>query len=202
MRGVIGIDGRGGPPCCNFYPLGALETPKETLLHGGYPEALALPASARLWFASYFAVTYLERDVRAVTAVKDLATFRTLLSLLASRHGQLPEQDRSGRAARVSACPTIAQWLGVLETTAQILIVPPFYENPRQTPGSSRRRCYIADFRAGVSFVGNRVGGRAGQVAIRRQPVRGLDRLPEIIKAQVNAGQRRGALSLPRRTGS
>ena len=25
--------------------------------------------------------------------------------------------------------PTITQWLGVLETTAQILIVPPFYEN-------------------------------------------------------------------------
>lgn len=25
--------------------------------------------------------------------------------------------------------PTITQWLGVLDTTAQILIVPPFYEN-------------------------------------------------------------------------
>ena len=28
-----------------------------------------------------------------------------------------------------SSVPTITQWLGVLETTAQVLIVPPFYEN-------------------------------------------------------------------------
>ncbi len=40
------------------------------------------------WIASYLQ-TYLERDVRAVTAVRDLATFRRFLALLASRHGQV-----------------------------------------------------------------------------------------------------------------
>ena len=110
-----------------LYPLSARETPKVTLLRGGYPEVLARPADARLWFASYLQ-TYLERDVRAVTAVKDLATFRRFLALVASRHGQVLNKTDLAAPIGVSV-PTITQWLGVLETTAQILIVPPFYEN-------------------------------------------------------------------------
>src|SRR5713226_6053920 len=110
-----------------LYPLSVRETSKVTLLRGGYPEVLARPSGARLWFGSYLQ-TYLERDVRAITAVKDLATFRRFLALLASRHGQVLNKTDLAAPLGVSV-PTIAQWLGVLETTAQILIVPPFYEN-------------------------------------------------------------------------
>jgi len=53
------------------------------------PEVVARPGGARLWFGSYLQ-TYLERDVRAVTAVKDLALFRRFLALLASRHEDVP----------------------------------------------------------------------------------------------------------------
>jgi len=49
---------------------------------------LARPQARSLWFASYLQ-TYLERDVRAITNVRDLVTFRRSLSLLASRHGQV-----------------------------------------------------------------------------------------------------------------
>ncbi len=121
-----------------LYPMSARETPKVTLLRGGYPEVLARPADARLWFASYLQ-TYLERDVRAVTAVRDLATFRRFLALVASRHGQVLNKTDLAAPIGVSV-PTITQWLGVLETTAQILIVPPFYEN-LGSASSSRRRC-------------------------------------------------------------
>ena len=69
-----------------LLPLSSREFSKVSLLHGGYPEAVARSGAARLWFSSYVQ-TYLERDVRAVTAVRDLATFRRFLSLLASRHG-------------------------------------------------------------------------------------------------------------------
>src|SRR5713101_7537306 len=58
-----------------LLPLSARESPKVTLLRGGYPEAIARPSGSRLWFSSYVQ-TYLERDVRSVIAVKDLATFR------------------------------------------------------------------------------------------------------------------------------
>src|SRR5207244_1046802 len=69
-------------------PFSTRESPKVSLLRGGYPEAVARPGNAQLWFSS-FVQTYLERDVRAVTAVKDLATFRRFLALVASRHGQI-----------------------------------------------------------------------------------------------------------------
>ena len=63
------------------------ETPRVTLLHGGYPEPVARPTDARLWFSSYLQ-TYLERDVRAVTAVKDLATFRRFLAFWGAATGR------------------------------------------------------------------------------------------------------------------
>src|ERR671924_633949 len=80
----------------HLLPFSTRETPKVTLLRGGYPEVVARPQSARLWFRSYLQ-TYLERDVRAVTAVKDLATFRRFLALVASRHG--PVLNRTALAA-------------------------------------------------------------------------------------------------------
>src|SRR5712692_10835541 len=57
-----------------------------------------------------------------------LATFRRFLSLVASRCGQMLDKTDLAAPLGVSV-PTIAQWLNILETTAQILLVPPFYEN-------------------------------------------------------------------------
>ncbi|HTT24735.1 MAG TPA: ATP-binding protein, partial [Candidatus Sulfotelmatobacter sp.] len=71
-----------------LLPFSLSETEKVNLLHGGFPEVLARPKARGLWFASYLQ-TYLERDVRAITNVRDLATFRRFLALLASRHGQI-----------------------------------------------------------------------------------------------------------------
>jgi hypothetical protein len=80
-----------------------------------------------VWFGSYIQ-TYLERDVRSLRAVKDLSTFRRFLALLASRHGQVLNKSDLAAPLGVSV-PTITEWLGVLETTGQILVVPPFFEN-------------------------------------------------------------------------
>ena len=73
----------------HLLPLSASESPKVTLLRGGYPEVLARPQSAQLWFSSYLQ-TYLERDVRTVSSVQDLAMFRRFLALVASRHATQP----------------------------------------------------------------------------------------------------------------
>src|SRR3990172_4500228 len=78
-----------------LMPLSVRESPKVTLLHGGYPEAIARPASRRLWFSSYLQ-TYLERDVRSVIAVRDLATFRRFLALVARRQGQVVKKKYQG----------------------------------------------------------------------------------------------------------
>jgi hypothetical protein len=82
---------------------------------------------ALVWFRSYVQ-TYLERDVRAVSSIRDLATFRRFLSLLAARCGQILNRTDLAAPLGVSV-PTVSEWLSILEVTGQILLVPPFFEN-------------------------------------------------------------------------
>ena len=53
-----------------LLPFSTRETPKVTLLRGGYPEAVARPSAARLWFSSYLQ-TYLERALTSRLVVVD-----------------------------------------------------------------------------------------------------------------------------------
>ena len=110
-----------------LLPLSTRETDKVSLLRGGFPEVLARPAAGAVWFRSYVQ-TYLERDVRAVSAIRDLATFRRFLALLASRCGQILNRTDLAAPLGVSV-PTISQWLSIMEVTAQIILVPPFFES-------------------------------------------------------------------------
>lgn len=111
----------------SLFPFGVDEIGDADLWLGGYPEVRARPKDADLWFRSYVQ-TYLERDVRAVTAVRDLSTFRRFMSLLATRSAQI--LNRSDFAAPLGvSVPTISQWLSVLETTGVVLVVPPYFEN-------------------------------------------------------------------------
>jgi predicted AAA+ superfamily ATPase len=186
MRGVSeSMAGRAA--VFQLLPLSTRETPKVTLLHGGYPEAVARPAIARLWFSSYVQ-TYLERDVRAVTAVKDLATFRRFLALLATRHGQV--LNRSALAAPIGvSVPTISQWIGVLETTAQVLVVPPFYENLGKRLVKSPK-IYLADSGLACHLLGIDTAAELAKSPFRGSLFEGFIGA-EIVKAQVNAGGRR-----------
>jgi predicted AAA+ superfamily ATPase len=110
-----------------LLPLSCEETDKVSLLNGGFPEVLGYPSARKTWFRSYIQ-TYLERDVRAVSSIRDLATFRRFLALLASRCGQMLNKTDIAAPLGVSV-PTVSSWLSVLEITSQILLVPPFYEN-------------------------------------------------------------------------
>ncbi len=170
-----------------LLPLSVRETPKVSVLRGGYPEVVARPNGARLWFASYLQ-TYLERDVRAVTAVRDLATFRRFLALLASRHGRMLNKTDLAAPIGVSV-PTITQWLGVLEMSAQILIVAPFYENlgkrliksPKVYFADSGLACHLLGIDSPADLAKSPFAGSLFEGFIAS----------EIVKAQVNAGRRR-----------
>jgi len=169
-----------------LLPFSARETPKVSLLRGAYPEVVARPSAARLWFSSYVQ-TYLERDVRAVLAVRDLVTFRRFLALVASRHGQTLNRTALAAPLGVSV-PTITQWLGVLETTAQILIVPPFYENLGKRLIKSPK-VFIAD-----SGLACHLLGIDSQAELARSPFAGAlfegFIASEIAKIQANAAAR------------
>ena len=126
MRGVTeSMAGRAA--VFQLLPFSTRESPKVTAWLGGFPEAVLKPSGSALWFRSYVQ-TYLERDVRAVSALRDLATFRRFLALLASRSGQLLNKTDLAAPLGISV-PTVTQWLSILEITALILIVPPYFEN-------------------------------------------------------------------------
>jgi predicted AAA+ superfamily ATPase len=125
MRGVTeSMAGRAA--VLQLLPFSHQEDRRVSWFRGGFPEVLARPRGASLWFESYVQ-TYLERDVRAISAIRDLSTFRRFLALVASRTGRMLNKTDLAAPLGVSV-PTIAQWLGILEATAQILLVPPFFE--------------------------------------------------------------------------
>jgi len=132
-----------------LLPLSVTETSKVDILCGGFPEVLARPKSRDLWFSSYLQ-TYLERDVRAITNVRDLVTFRRFLALLASRHGQILNKTDLAAPLGVSV-PTITEWLQILESTGEIIVLAPYFENfgkrliksPKVYWGDSGLACYL-----------------------------------------------------------
>jgi hypothetical protein len=126
MRGVgESMAGRAG--ILRLAPFSVLETPAARPFAGGYPEALAAGKNAPLWHSSYVQ-TYLERDVRSILAVRNLATFHRFLRVLATRHGQMLNKTDIASPLGVSV-PTVSEWLDVLETSGVILRVPPYYRN-------------------------------------------------------------------------
>lgn len=170
-----------------LLPLSARETSKVTLLRGGFPEVLARPSVAGLWFNSYIQ-TYLERDVRAITAIKDLATFRRFLGLVASRHGQALNKSDIAAPLGVSV-PTVTQWLNILETTAQIILVPPYFENFGKRLVKAPK-VFIADSGLACHLLGIETVNELNKSPFLGSLFEGTV-AAEILKSQLNAGERR-----------
>ena len=73
------------------------------LLRGGFPPALEIASEMDrgLWFAAYVQ-TYLERDLRQLSAVSSLPDFQRLMMLAAQRTGKLLNQADLARDAALS----------------------------------------------------------------------------------------------------
>ena len=110
-----------------LLPFSHQEHAKVSPFLGGFPEVLARPTLAETWFRSYVQ-TYLERDVRAVSGIRDLSVFRRFLGLLATRAGQVLNKTDLAGPLGVSI-PTVDAWIGILEVTGLLLLAQPFTEN-------------------------------------------------------------------------
>ncbi len=186
MRGVTeSMAGRAA--VLELLPLSVAESSRVTPFRGGYPEVVARPSGADLWFRSYVQ-TYLERDVRQVTAVRDLATFRRFVALLAARVGQTLNRSDLAGPLGVSV-PTVGDWVSVLEITGQVMLVPPYHENFGKRLVKSPK-VYFTDTGLASHLLGIR-----SLAEFRRSPFRGAlwesFVASELAKLQVNAGQRR-----------
>jgi len=170
-----------------LLPLSIAESPRVTPFRGGYPEVLARPSDADLWFPSYVQ-TYLERDVRQVSQIRDLATFRRFLALLASRTGQL--LNKTDLAAPLSiSVPTVTQWIGILETTGQVIAVPPYFESFGKRLVKSPK-LYLTDSGLACHLLGLETPRALAQSPFAGPVFEGFV-AAEIVKHQINSGRRR-----------
>ena len=107
---------------------GLLPPTADAWLHlGGYPALAATEVTPGDWFSSYI-TTYLERDVRDLTAVRDLITFQRFLRLCAARTGQLLNLTSLAVDCGISQS-TATAWLSILEASYIVFRLAPHFAN-------------------------------------------------------------------------
>ncbi len=97
------------------------------LYSGSYPRLHTQDILPTDFYSDYLR-TYLERDVRLLVNVQNLAIFQRFIQLLAGRTGQLLNQSSLAVEVGVDN-KTISAWLSVLETSFIIYRLPPYYNN-------------------------------------------------------------------------
>src|ERR1035437_1721679 len=124
------------------------------LLRGGFPPALEIASEMDrgLWFSAYVQ-TYLERDLRQLSAVSSLPDFQRLMMLAAQRTGRLLNQAGLARDAALSH-PTAHRYLNLLETGCLITRIRPIATNPStalvKAPKLLWTDCGLAAWLAGI----------------------------------------------------
>ncbi len=99
----------------------------ELLLRGGYPAVAYEGVDAKFWFPAYVR-TYIERDVRQIKNISDLATFQRFMFLCASRIGQ--QVNLSNLAIECGIDHKTAQsWISVMQASYIVHLLQPYYKN-------------------------------------------------------------------------
>ncbi len=97
------------------------------VLRGGMPPVALGQADPEIWFTGY-EQTYLERDIRELTQVADLAQFRRFVRLAALRTAAILNVADLARNAGL-ASTTAHRYMGLLETAFLGFRLPPFLAN-------------------------------------------------------------------------
>lgn len=99
----------------------------DALFKGMYPSAYDEDVDPVDWYRSYIR-TYVERDVRQIRNIPDLALFQKFMQLCAGRIGQVLNLTALSNDTGVSV-PTISQWISVLEASFIVFRLKPFHNN-------------------------------------------------------------------------
>lgn len=99
----------------------------DVIFKGLYPRIYDKNLNPVDWYADYIEA-YLERDVRQITNIKDLSTFKKFLSLCAGRVGQL--LNLSSLAIECGITHTTAKdWISILEASFIVYLLQPHHKN-------------------------------------------------------------------------
>ena len=98
-----------------------------TLFNGGYPRLYSQEISPAEFYPSYVS-TYLERDVRELSAVQSLVSFQNFLSLCAGRVGNILDVYNLALSAGVDV-KTSKRWLSILTASYLVDFLHPYFKN-------------------------------------------------------------------------
>lgn len=96
-------------------------------LAGGYPRLIKMGMPPEVFYGSYLD-TYVSRDVSGALDVRNVAGFRTFISLCAQRVGGILNVSRLASDAGVSF-PTAKTWLSILQASSIVYLLPAYAAN-------------------------------------------------------------------------
>ncbi len=100
---------------------------QELLWNGFFPSIYDKKLNPTRFYKNYYQ-TYVERDVRQLINLKDLAAFQSFIKLLAGRIGQIFNYISLSNDVGVSAA-TIKHWVSILEASYIVYKLKPYFNN-------------------------------------------------------------------------
>ena len=100
---------------------------EELLIRGFFPRIYAQHVDPAATYRNYVR-TYIERDVRTLVNVKDLAQFQRFMKLSAGRIGNILNIESLCGEVGI-AHKTLNSWLSVLEASYLVIRIQPYFEN-------------------------------------------------------------------------
>lgn len=160
--------------------------PFELTVRGCFPRLHEELLEPRRFFNGYLQ-TYVERDVRALIQLRDLAQFQEFLTLLAGRVGQVVNLASLSNDVGVSGT-TIRNWLSVLKASFVVFELPPFFENVRKRVIKSPK-VYFTDVGLAAFLLGIHTEEQAVRDPLRGNLYENLV-ITDIVKGALNRGIR------------
>lgn len=99
----------------------------ESIYKGGMPEYINDNLERNQFFNDYI-LTYLERDVRALSGIGDLTRFRKFLIAVAARNGEVLNYNSICEDADIDA-KTAKSWISILEASDIIYLLKPYFSS-------------------------------------------------------------------------
>lgn len=100
---------------------------EDYIYHGFLPRIYDQQQRPTPAYSNYYQ-TYVERDVRQLINLKDVAQFQKFMKLVAGRVGQLMDYSSLAGDVGVSAT-TVKSWLSILEASFIVYKLSPYFEN-------------------------------------------------------------------------
>ena len=156
----------------------------ELMFYGFYPGIYKNQLNPTIAYRSYYE-TYIERDLRQLSQVKDLLLFQKFVRLCAGRIGQIFNANQLSSEVGVSV-PTIKSWISLLQASYIAFLLPPYFEKIKKRLIKSPK-LYFYDVGLAAYLLGIETPNQ-----MARDPLRGplFENMviTELLKARFNMG--------------